>query len=326
MGLASNAENIRFKGTGRAYAGAVAGSSFDDLGELEGLNFGISQPTDKIQSTRNASKATILEAVNELVPALSFGLREMTDENLKALLLASTINTDNQSGGYTYQDAIGTDISLVDDLYVDAGKLNLFTTKLTGTITGTLAVGDSVTGGTSAATGDIAFKAAGYIELVNVSGTFVAGEQVYETVDTNYITPTSVETLEDVVITDAAGTTRRVQGTDYNLDIDYGYIRKLSDGGIIDTDLLSYDYEAVNKKYMWGGNAGIVQKKIIVVTDKDDQGPRLRLTFHKVNFVLDGNFPIIGGDGASILQVNATVLWDSTQTSGQEYYKTEKMG
>jgi hypothetical protein len=324
MGLPSSADNIRYYGTGRAYAGEVAGSSFDDLGEMENLAFGVTVTTEKLKSTRTAARGTLIEKETEREATLTFGLREMTNENLKMALLASAINTDNQAASYVYQDAIGTDINLVADLYVDAGKLNLFSTKLTGTITGTLAVGDTVTGGTSGATGKIAFKAAGYIELVNVSGTFVAGEQVYETQDTNYITPTSVETLEDVVITDAAGTTRRAAGTDYNLDADYGYIRELSTGGVIDTDLISYDYEAVTRKYVWGMAAGSVEKKIIVVSDKDDNGIRTRWTFHKVNMLLNGDFPMIG-DGVAVLSVSGTVLLDSTQTSGQEYFKTETM-
>lgn len=322
MGLASSADNIRYNGTGRAYAGAVAGSSFDDLGELETLNFSLTQSTEKMKSTRNASRATILEVVNEAEAQLTFGLREMTNENLKMALMGSAINTNNQSAGTVDADVIGTDITLVADLYVDTGKLNVFSTKLTGTITGSLSVGDSVTGGTSAATGDIAFKAAGYIELINVSGTFVAGEQVYETIDTNYITPSGVEVLEDVVITDAAGTTRHVQGTDYDIDPDYGYIRKLSAGSIIDTDLLSYDYEAVNTSYIHGMSASSVQKKLICVSDKDDVGIRTRWTFHKVNILMNGDFPLIG-DGAAILGVTASVLKDTTQASGQEFYKTE---
>lgn len=324
MGLASSANNIRFKGTGRAYAGAVGGSSFDDLGELENLSFGINQPTEQIKSTRHASKAVILEATTEMIPALSFGLREMTEENLKALLLATEINTDNQAAGYTYQDEIGTDINLADDLYVDTGYLDLFITKLTGEITGTIAVGDTLTGQTSSATGDIAYKGADYVELVNVSGTFVVGETCQKE-ENHHIVPTGVETMQDVVITDAAGTTRRAQTTDYTLDIDSGFVRKLSSGGIIDTDKISYDYEEVSRKSMYGGNAGIVQKKILVVTDKDDQGPRFKMTFHKTNFVLNGEIPLIGGEGASISTVNATVIWDSSQPSGQEYFKLEMM-
>lgn len=324
MGLASSADNIRYYGTGRAYAGAVGGASFDDLGEMESINFALSQSTEKIKSTRNAARATILEKITESEAALTFGLREQTNENLKMALMASEINADNQSAGYKYQDAIGTDINLVDDLYVDAGKLNLFTTKLTGVITGSLSVGDSVTQVSSGATGDIAFVGADYIELVNVSGTFVITLQVYETQDTNYIIPTGVETLDDVVITDAAGTTRRVQGTDYTLDIDYGYVRKLSGGSIIDTDLISYDYEAVSRNYLYGMSTSSVEKKIVLVSDKDDNGIRQRWTFHKVNILLNGDFPFIG-DGAAVLAVSGTVLKDTSQSSGQEFYKVETM-
>ena len=324
MPLASNADNIRYYGTGRAYAGEVGEASFDDLGELENINFALTVTTEKLKSTRNAARATIIEKETERDAVLTFGLREMTNENLKMTLLGSAINTDNQSAGYTYQDAIGTDVNLEDDLYVDLGKLNVFITKLTGPITGELAVGDTVTGGTSGATGDIAFKAAGYIELVHVSGTFQAGEQVYETEGTNYITSTGVETLEDVVVTDAAGTARRVQGTDYNLDVDYGYIRKLSGGAIIDTDVISYDYEAVDRSYIWGMSAGSVEKKLIFVSDKDDNGVRQRWTFHKVNILLNGEFPLIG-EGAAVLAVTGTVLKDTSQASGQEYYKVETM-
>lgn len=323
MGLASNADNIRYYGTGRAYAGTVGGSSFDDLGEMENISFALNQSTEKLKSTRNAARASILEKITESESVLTFGLREQTNENLKMALMAAAINADNQAAGYVYQDVVGTDINLVSDLYVDAGKLNIFITKLTGTITGTIAVGDTLTGQTSSATGDIAFKAANYVELVNVSGTFVAGETCQKEAGHN-IVPTSVETLDDVVITDAAGTTRRVQGTDYDLDIDYGYIRKLSGGDIIDTDKISYDHEAVTRNYLWGMSTSSVEKKIILVSDKDDNGIRQRWTFHKVNILLNGDFPFIG-DGAAILSVSGTVLKDTTQASGQEFYKVETM-
>jgi hypothetical protein len=126
------------------------------------------------------------------------------------------------------------------------------------------------------------------------------------------------------VVTDAAGTTRRVQGDDYTLDVDYGYMRKLSDGDIIDTDLISYDYEAVDRKYVWGMSAGSVERKLIFVSDKDDNGIRQRWTFHKANILLNGEFPLIG-EGAAVLSVSATVLKDTSQPSGQEYYKVETM-
>lgn len=327
MGLASSADNIRYNGTGRAYAGAVAGASFDDLGELETLAFSLTQSTEKMKSTRNASRATILEVINEAEAQLTFGLREMTNENLKMALMSAAINADNQVKGYVEQDEVGAaaDVALVNDLYVDLGHLNVYITKLTGTISGTIAIGDTITGVSSAAHGDIAYKGANYVELINVTGTFQVGETVQFS-SGNDIVPTSIEILEDVVVANAAGTARRVQGTDYDLDPDYGYIRKLSSpGAIVDTDLISYDYAALTRSYIHGMSASSVQKKLIFVSDKDDVGIRTRWTFHKVNILMNGDFPMIG-DGAAILSVTATVLKDSTQPSGQEFYKVETIG
>lgn len=326
MGLASNANNIRYNGTGRAYAGAVAGASFDDLGELETINFSLTQSTEKMKSTRNASRATILEVINEAEASLTFGLREMTNENLKMALMGAAINTANQAAGTVDADVVGAaaDVALVNDLYVDLGHFNVFSTKLTGVITGTIAVGDTITGVTSSASGDIAYKSATTVELINVSGTFEAGETV-QLSSGNNIVPSSIEILEDVIVTSANGATRRVQGDDYTLDPDYGYIRKISGGDIIDTDLISYDHEAVNTNYIHGMSAGSVQKKLIFVSDKDDVGIRTRWTFHKCNILMNGDFPLLG-DGASILSVTASVLKDAAQPSGQEFYKVETIG
>jgi len=316
--LSSSADNIRYNGTGRAYVGAVAGASFDELGDLENLTFGVTVSTEKLKTNRNAARATILEVESEREATISFGLREMTNNNLKMALLGSDFNALNQSASYVYQ----ADPTMVNDMYIDLGHLNVFSTKLTGTITGTLVVGDTLTGGTSAATGKIAYAPAGYVEVVHVVGTFQAGEQVYNVADTDYITPAGVETLEDVVVTDVTGATRRVQGTDYTLDPDYGYIRQLSTGTTASTDVVSYDYEAVTKSYTWAMSGGSVQKKLIFVSDKSDQGPRTRWTFHKVQLNLNGEFPLIG-EGANILNISGSVLADTTQASGQEYFKTE---
>jgi hypothetical protein len=288
------------------------------MGELENLNFSLAVSTEKLKSTRNAARGTLIEKITESEAKVTFGLREMTNENLMIALLSSAVAADNQAAGFLDQVVP----VFVSDKYVDLGKLNISSVKLTGTITGTLAVGDAVTGATSAATGVIAYKAAGYIEVVDVSGTFVVGEAVYETVSVNYITTTGVEVQEDAVVTDVTGATRRVQGTDYTLDPDYGYIRKLSTGGIQATDVVSADYEAVTKNVMHGMSAASVERKLIFVSDKDDNGIRQRWTFWKVNILLNGDFPLIG-DGAAVLAITGTVLKDSTQSSGQEYYKVE---
>jgi len=321
MTLVSSADNIRYNGTGRCYAGAVGGTTFDELGDLENLTFGMSVTTEKVKTNRNAAKATILEVESERDASIAFGLREMTNENLKMALLGSAINTLNQSADSL--DAV--EKTLTDDLYIDLGKLNVFSTKISGVITGTIAVGDTLTGDVSANTGKVAWTQAGLVELIDVSGSFATDTEL--TVATpGAITISGIEVLEDPVVTNlAAATTRYVNGTDYSIDPDYGYLRKLSTGSIGATAFVSCDYEAVDKKYIWSMSAGSVTKKIIFVSDKDDLGIRTRWTFHKVQINLDGEFPLIGSGGA-ILSIKGTVLADTSQASGQEYFKVETIG
>jgi hypothetical protein len=323
--IASSADNIRYNGTGRAYAAEVAGTSLEDLGELDGLSYTGSSSSDKLKSTRNAARATILEATKENEGSLKFGMREMTEENMKMALLGSAINTANQAASFVAQVAK----TLVDDKYIDLGHLNVFLTKLShGAISGggLFTIAEPVTGSISAATGKVGFSASGNMELYDVFGTFVSGDILTGGTSAKTATCSGVEVLEDVIVTDGTQTTRYANGVDYSIDPDYGYLRELSATSTITDHAVdvSYDYEAVDIKYFYGMAASSLTKKFIFVADKDDQGPRQRWTFHKVQINLNGDFPLIG-DGPQVLSVTATVLADTTQPSGQEYYKVEIM-
>ena len=322
MALATSVDNIRYNGTGRAYVAEV-GSNHPgvDLGELENLTFSVAVSTEKLKSTRNAARATILEVETEREGSLSFGLREQSEENLQMALLWSAVNTLNQAAGSV--DA--TNITWAADSFLDLGHLDVSSIKLShGTVTnGPFTVGLTVTGGTSSATGKIAYVGTGFVEVAGGNrGTFVAGETITST--TISATLSGVETLEDVIVTDTTGATRRVQGTDYSIDPDYGYIRELSTGTVADSDDISYNYAAVDKKYLWGMSAGSVTKKFTFVTDPSDQGPRQRWTFHKVQVNLSGDISLIG-EKQAVLDCKGSVLADTSQASGQEYYKTEMM-
>jgi len=322
MALASDTGNIRYNGTGRAYAGTVGGSNPGvDLGELENFTMSVKVTTEKMKSTRNAARATILEVETEREATLSFGLREQSEENLQMALLGGTVNTLNQSANYA--DGISKTWALNE--FIDFGYLNVFRVKASGTITGTLAAGDTVTGDVSTKSGKVAWvsNTAGvdYLLLYHVTGAFTGDTKLSKDGE-NYLTLSGYETEEDVVITDTAGTTLRVQGTDYDIDPDYGYVRKLAN--IENTDKLYFDYETVNKKYLWAMSAGSVQKRLVFVTDGDDSGPRQRYTFHKVQINLNGDINLLG-EKAALLNVTGTVLADTSQASGQEYYKVEMM-
>ena len=320
MAIASSADNIRYNGTGIAYAATVGSvNPGADLGELEGFSFNQSVTKSQLKSTRNAARGVILEAVDETTATLKFGLKEQTEENLKVALMAASVSSDNQVANGVYQ----TTKTWVADEYIDLGKLNVYSTKVTGTITGTLAIGDTVTGDVSNKTGKIAFVGTNFIELVEVSGPMDTDTKLTKDVG-NYITVSGLAVQDDVVIVSSDGATRRVQGTDYTIEPKAGYVRKLTGGSLADADKVSFDYSAVTRKVLYGLSSNTVLRKVTFVTDADDYGPRKRYTFHKVNLSPEGDMTLLG-DGTEVLNVTGTVVRDTTQQSGQEYYKVEVM-
>jgi len=321
MAIASSADNIRYNGTGIAYAATVGSvNPGADLGELEGFSFNQSVTKSQLKSTRNAARGVILEAVDETTATLKFGLKEQTEENLKVALMAASVSSNNQVAGNVYQ----TTKAWVADEYVDLGKLNVFSTKLShGEVTnGPFVVGETVAQSDPAASGKVAYVGSGFIEVVNVSGAFGAGETI--TADTKSATLSGVSTQLDVVITSSDGATRRVQGTDYTVEPKAGYVRKLTGGALVDADKVSFDYQAVTRKVLYGLSTNTVLRKVTFVTDPDDYGPRKRYTFHKVNLSPEGDMTLLG-DGTEVLNVSGTVVRDTTQPSGQEYYTVEVM-
>jgi len=311
---------IRYNGTGRAYVADVGGSSYRDLGDLETFAITLNVSTDKMYSHRNAARSLILERESSREATLTFGLREQDNENLKMALLGDSLSTADQTAGH--QDLTST--AVVSNSFVSLGKVDVFTTKLThGTVTGTdFVIGEEVEGGTSGATGDVAwFVADSYVELVNVSGTFVAGETITGATGSGTAVLSGVSVNEDVVVVDAASpTTRYVNGTNYDLDVDYGLLRHLT--GLTTPVFVAFDYPAVESKYFHALAASSVQKKLVFVTDGADSGPRQRITVYKARIILNGDLQGLG-DGASILSCTGTVIADTTQPSGQEYFKIE---
>jgi len=326
MYLASDPRNIRFNGSGRGYVAAVQGTSFDDLGELESISASISVTNDTMYTTRDASRAAIIEQEKLRNATLTVGLRELTEENLKIALLGGDFQAQNQSAGYVN---LATAAAAVDDKYVDLGHLNVYMRKLThGTLAGgSFAKGDTITGVTSSATGVVAWAdgTAKIVELVNLGGgdDWIVGETIGN--GTASGTLTASEKLEDIVVVDDdTPATRYIQGTDYTLDPDYGLLRILSAGAVGAAFSFAYNYEAVTKKYMHAFTAGSVERKLIFVTDKDDRGTRFRMTFWRVKINLNGDFPLLG-EGAAILSVTGTLLADTAQPAGQKYWKMEAM-
>lgn len=316
--LSSSADNIRYNGTGRCYMADTDSNAWEDVGELESINFNMSVSTEKIKSTRTAAKATLLERETEREATLSIGLREHTTHNLALALLGSDWSDANQiAGGVDLAD-----LTFVADKHMELGKYDVFLNKIShGAVTGgPFQVGETVTIG--AVTAKVVWVGSGFVEVINPSAAVPSSGTMSGGTSSASASVTGVETLADVcVVDDTTPTVRYVQGTDYTLDADYGMIRILSEGSIT-TAAVAYSYGAITRKYNWMLSGGSVTKKVKFVADGDDQGPREILTFHKVQIQMDGDMMLLG-DGESVLNLNCTVLADTSQSSGQEYFKME---
>lgn len=317
--LSSSPDNIRYNGTGRAYAQEEGASGWEDLGEIESFNFNSSISTTKLPTRRQASRATIMEVEDEREATLSFTLLEETPHNLDMAEIGSGWSDDNQLSGS--KDLY--EVTTVADKYVELGYYDVHLHKISHGIvtTGPFTVGSTVTMG--AITAKVVWVGSGFVEVINPSGVIPSTGNIVSGDATAAIS--GVAKLEDVcVVDDDTPTKRFVQGQDYTLDPDYGMIRVLSEGTIVGKPYVGFSYPALSRQYNWMFSGGAKNYKIKFVTDKDDRGNRHVIIFNKVSAKQDGDKVMIG-DGVSGIPISGTVLADTTQPSGQEYYKREIM-
>lgn len=103
-----------------------------------------------------------------------------------------TSTTDNLGNVvYTYEYALPLNMLYLHRVITEHGVGGY---KLTGTITGTFTSGETVTGGTSGATGELAYAGSTYIRVRKVSGSFATGETA--TGGTSSATCSSITTVE----------------------------------------------------------------------------------------------------------------------------------
>jgi len=109
-------------------------------------------------------------------------------------------------------------------------------------------------------------------------------------------------------------------GTQYTID-NMGMLKKI-DAAVAATSYLWYDKPAYARKYFHGLSSGVYQKKMVIVSDPDELGAVHRVTVHKCNIKMSGSYQF-AGDGASALAMQAIPVADTTQATGEEYFKHE---
>jgi len=317
MPLAHSIENYLY-GKGRLYFKKEGDSGYLDLGNIP--NFAVSVELEKVQhfSSQTKTKEKDKEFVSQKTAKSSFAIEEYSPENLNIAFLGDTIQEEAQSAGYLDQDSV----TVVDDRYVDLGKMYLSSLKINhGTVTGgPFEVGETITGGSSSATAEVAWEESGFVEVVNISGTFTVGERITGGTSLASADITKLTTQEDVVCVNATTpTTRYVKETDYTVDADAGLFRALSGGAITTTCYVSADYGAKTLKSVRALKNSSCYGELLFMGDPGE-GPVWKIQGWKTNLLVSGEAGFISEDIASV-PMEAEFLSDQANHPNEPFFR-----
>ena len=128
--------------------------------------------SSKVELHRKFMAKEYLNAINMAIEACAgIYLIDIID-NTTTTLIESTSNDGNTLHTYTYN--LPTTLLYIHRITTEHTGTSAY--KLTGTVSGTFTRGETVTGGTSGATGILSYSGSTYIRVREVSGTFVTGE------------------------------------------------------------------------------------------------------------------------------------------------------
>ncbi len=288
MPLAHDIDNYLF-GKGRVYFKSKDGEGYIDLGNVP--KFGIEVEVEKSEhfSSRSGTRNKDLSVVQEVSAKSSLTLEEASAENLDIAFMGDGVVSGSQVAGQI--DAVET--TTADDVFVDLGKTDLSILKIShGAITGgPFQAGETITGASSTETAKVAWMATTdlYLEVINASGDFEIGETIEGGTSGATAAISGLETMDDVVVADAATATARYEaGTDYSVDVVGGLLRELSGGSIAaHTCYVSCDYAGTTTKAVRALKNSESRGEILFIGDPD-QGPKWRVQIWDVNLTIAG--------------------------------------
>jgi len=325
MKIPSDPQNLLLKRPkGRVYVDDVGSAHPGHFVGQAQATFGLSVSTEDEEDWTDGLGGVIHTIETDRQGSLHITFWELHKHMLVMSLYGSDVVVATKAAGLAL-DAVET--VLRDDLGVDLGHLDLFHHKLV--VAGESAAfdaGETVTGGTSSASGKVAWYEAGKLYLVGVSGAFEAGETLTGGSSASTATLTSADKAQGPVVTDdaAAPTTLYAQGSDYMIDAEYGYLIKISTGSMGASAFVSADREGRVSHSFHGLSSQTVERKVVIVTSANNQGPRFRKTYHRVRFALNGDVTEIG-DGRVDYQLQGTVLKDESKPAGEQFFSVEQI-
>lgn len=324
MPLFKNADNdaVQYGGGFRVFWRDLGAAAYEEVGHMTDLKETRNTSKGELAGSRNAARSPIKTRVTENVSGISLTPITLNSEVIRMAAMASGWVADNQAAGSVDLTAL----TVVADGFVEIAHRDAFITKIVhGTVSGgPFDIGETVTGGTSTATGKVAWVGSGFLELINVDGDFSAGETLTGGTSTATATSTSVQELEDIVLVDAATPTKRYAlGTDYDLDLDAAMVLKKSTGEMGETAYVAYQHPAILAEIAYrDSGSSIITKEVKIEPDKDNDGPRITRHYPKVEFSPSSEWAILtDADAAASITFEGTVVEDSTKPNGQRFGK-----
>lgn len=318
--LSHNTDNYLY-GKGRLYFKQENTNGFLDLGNVPEFTILPEVSKSDHYSSREGTKKKDKSVVMESKMSSDFKMEEYSAENLNIVFLGDGVTESSQLKG----NLSGTAITVQEDLYQDLGKMNISSVKLShGAVTGgPFAKGETITGGTSAATGKVGWVGSGFIELYDVTGTFSL-----ETISSGGKSATVSEATvqEDIIVVNNATTptVRYALGVDYDLDVVAGLFRASSDGSISTTAYLFGDYALVEKQTISALENTSIEGQFLFIGDPDT-GPKWRIDIWNAQVTVSSAVGFISDDITPI-SMKMDIISDTTNHPTEPYFRATRIG
>lgn len=305
-----------------------------DLGNAPDVTFNVDITKLDHFSSRSGLRAKDKTVVSELVPAINFTLDEVNDDNIEMAFMCTVRNVTQAANDNIAATVID---SVMLNRYYDVGNRDIGLHKLpyTGVSGGPFEAGETVTGGTSSATGVVlkditGVGGAGELFIHQITGTFEDAESLTggvsmasATVATTGLTTEANGTVFDT--TEAlvqVGATVYVKTTDYVVDNRTGRVKivEVNDPYAIqeeDTVSITVSARAQSYKVLEGFTRTSVEGFLRFVGDVPE-GTNLELKIWKVNLTPTGDTAMIGEDW-STLDFEGEILRDEANHPDNPY-------
>ncbi len=264
-------------------------------------------------SSMSGFKAKDKTTISEIAPMISFTLDELDSDNWKLLVFGDS-NVVNQSAADNLSLVIAAPLK---NRTYNLNARNLQAKRLEhGTITGAgFTKGETVTGGTSAATGVVLSTSNTltdkHVILGTVTGTFQSGEVITGGTSSSTATTTSAVVIVPGIVTvkTTVGSTYYVQNQDFTVDTNSGTLLITAASTISGSITVQYGCAAVTYTRITSLTNIGQEGKVRFVSD-NPEGGQYELTAWRVRVKPSGDTALIGDDWAQ-MQFEGDILRDS---------------